>query len=708
MKAQELKRKNVTLIIIVTIWFIISNINFANIDMLSNNEASNNNGVTKKGGIAFRTDDNWKSDDFYALADTFSNYNAKYSLALNLGASEFDDVSYQDSIAFLQTLGVEIMDHTPNHRTNYFETKFDSLEYVNTVSSTPINGIDHIIKISDSTHKICLAFQDADTTKALRSGTCDINKDTLTGSFSNFTYFDDIYLYFPTLNTLVFIKSIYSNKTKIIVKDLWEDSIDLGTQLNIPYFNFTRANIELTIVGITVLASETQKLADEYEFATQIVSWVQPGGRHPVISMAELSQALTPLGYTAGASFGEVQSLKSFNEYDPSDIKKFGMQWEDFNEDHSDRSLRELKTQISDGIAKHNVLIGHNHFYTLTGSNNYVTKTEYYDRVGKLLAWADSNSIDVKTYSEWAEKLYKESPDPYENIFPPLNVNYDDSVDAKNPNGVPDGYYPKNWDHGVWTKELDPENPNVDNYCYAADSWSSRIFLVQDLAGIYKGENEFKIWVKGHPTDSIKIIFSFPYNAYSSLEYLIPVTSSSWMQYSLLNSTNSITPLDIPVDVSRMNVEVRIKYHNPANDSLKVTEMYLAKKKPELQANLTIQLEGAYEGGSEMDVESGFFNNIPMDQPFDVSPWDFNDDVDDLTSIPSDVIDWVLVELRNNTTATSIETRKAAFVNEDGEIVNLDGNQFTIEVAEGNYYIVIHQRNHLPIMSKTEVLFSLN
>ena len=71
----------------------------------------------------------------------------------------------------------------------------------------------------------------------------------------------------------------------------------------------------------------------------------------------------------------------------------------------------------------------------------------------------------------------------------------------------------------------------------------------------------------------------------------------------------------------------------------------------------------------------------------------------------SDIVDWVLVELRVGT-ATSAGMR-AAFLKNDGTIVDLDGTS-PVEfdgISSGNYYIVVKHRNHLAVMSQILLLY---
>ncbi len=69
----------------------------------------------------------------------------------------------------------------------------------------------------------------------------------------------------------------------------------------------------------------------------------------------------------------------------------------------------------------------------------------------------------------------------------------------------------------------------------------------------------------------------------------------------------------------------------------------------------------------------------------------------------TDVLDWVLLELRDATTPATVVMRRATFIREDGRIVDLDGvsDASFKTVADGNYFLVIRHRNHLGIRSAT-------
>ena len=73
------------------------------------------------------------------------------------------------------------------------------------------------------------------------------------------------------------------------------------------------------------------------------------------------------------------------------------------------------------------------------------------------------------------------------------------------------------------------------------------------------------------------------------------------------------------------------------------------------------------------------------------------------------VVDWVLVELRNPNAPSTVVAQRAAFVQQDGTLVETDGSNTSIsfqDVAAGNYFVSIKHRNHLAIRSGAPIDFS--
>ncbi len=133
-----------------------------------------------------------------------------------------------------------------------------------------------------------------------------------------------------------------------------------------------------------------------------------------------------------------------------------------------------------------------------------------------------------------------------------------------------------------------------------------------------------------------------------------------------------------------------------------VAHRLLAPVIHEISLDVKVILEGAFNG-SDMDPFTG--SGMPLSQPYNNSPFNYPGD-ESVIEIPSGVVDWMLVELRDaaspaTATGAKIIERKAAFLKDDGSVVDIDGFsnlQFSLPVSDSLYIVVFH-RNHLAIIS---------
>ncbi|WKZ71247.1 MAG: choice-of-anchor D domain-containing protein [Melioribacteraceae bacterium] len=124
--------------------------------------------------------------------------------------------------------------------------------------------------------------------------------------------------------------------------------------------------------------------------------------------------------------------------------------------------------------------------------------------------------------------------------------------------------------------------------------------------------------------------------------------------------------------------------------------------KENIVINAKVFLEGPYNAGTMQ----ASLTNIPLSQPYNAAPWNYVG-TESVEEIPVDVVDWVLIELRSNTT-TAIN-KYACFLKTDGSIVDLTGTGLiNFPENSGNYYLVIHHRNHLSIMSQSALSLNTN
>jgi len=128
--------------------------------------------------------------------------------------------------------------------------------------------------------------------------------------------------------------------------------------------------------------------------------------------------------------------------------------------------------------------------------------------------------------------------------------------------------------------------------------------------------------------------------------------------------------------------------------------------------NLTANLEGPFEvTNMKTGLNPGL---IPNNQIYNTAPWNYSGS-ESFGAIPNgNVVDWVLVEIRETAGSAASATpgtmiaRQAALLLSNGDIVGTDGLSKLILGATitNNLYVVIWHRNHLGIMSSVPLTLS--
>ena len=127
----------------------------------------------------------------------------------------------------------------------------------------------------------------------------------------------------------------------------------------------------------------------------------------------------------------------------------------------------------------------------------------------------------------------------------------------------------------------------------------------------------------------------------------------------------------------------------------------------DIDLTLNVYLEGPFQV-TEMTTHLNNLDLIPVSQPYSSSPWNYSG-TESVVSIPTNAVDWVLIELRESAGDASAATsemminRQAAFIMNDGSVKGLDGiqNLHFVLSLHNNLYIVIYHRNHLPVITAT-------
>jgi uncharacterized protein (TIGR02145 family) len=169
----------------------------------------------------------------------------------------------------------------------------------------------------------------------------------------------------------------------------------------------------------------------------------------------------------------------------------------------------------------------------------------------------------------------------------------------------------------------------------------------------------------------------------------------SWANYPIPDATKSPC-----IDAGDPDPQ----YNDPDGTRNDMGAFYFPTNTNAIQLNLKVFLEGPFNG---TDMDTDLYGDIPLSQPFNTAPWNYSG-TENVVSIPNnDVVDWMLIELRETTgdsstaySSTMIE-RQAVFVLNDGAITGLDGisnPEFDVNITQ-NLFVVLWHRNHIGIMS---------
>ncbi len=127
-------------------------------------------------------------------------------------------------------------------------------------------------------------------------------------------------------------------------------------------------------------------------------------------------------------------------------------------------------------------------------------------------------------------------------------------------------------------------------------------------------------------------------------------------------------------------------------------------------ARIKVILEGAYDASSGM-MRADLGALLPLEQPFNRPPWNYAG-TELLSNIPNNMVDWILLEVRDANNNNQILAQKAAILLNDGDIVdntrNYKGVRFDNLDASLSYHFVVRTRNHLAVISETAIMAAPN
>ena len=244
-----------------------------------------------------------------------------------------------------------------------------------------------------------------------------------------------------------------------------------------------------------------------------------------------------------------------------------------------------------------------------------------------------------------------------------------------------------------WTKDLELVGVEVTGIIYKPD------VNFGSTGGIISGNDTISL---GNSTGPLNLSL---YNG-NILTWQRKINNGDWSD--ILGTTGLDVFEETPTVTGLCKYRVKVQYNSCPevfSDSLEL------KVVTTIELNLKIYLEGAY-ASQQMLTTLNSSGLLPLFQPYNIPPWYYNGG-ENVSDIPNtEIVDWILVEIRETegdaSSATNEKTVgvKAGFLLNNGQITDINGSSkltFTSAFID-NHFIIIWHRNHLGIISSQPIL----
>ena len=168
------------------------------------------------------------------------------------------------------------------------------------------------------------------------------------------------------------------------------------------------------------------------------------------------------------------------------------------------------------------------------------------------------------------------------------------------------------------------------------------------------------------------------------------------------NIAGQCAPLHIYRDVEYLPAQNKIRF---GADGRGLWEFSIST--PPIAVKATALLQGCYnQTTGNMNTNLRNNNLLPNAQPFNNPPWNYYGS-ETANTLPTNAVDWVLLEVRNANAPYDLIAQKAAILLANGSIKDPDASNNEVQIAGltagNNYRLSIKTRNHLAILSSQAI-----
>lgn len=193
--------------------------------------------------------------------------------------------------------------------------------------------------------------------------------------------------------------------------------------------------------------------------------------------------------------------------------------------------------------------------------------------------------------------------------------------------------------------------------------------------------------------------------------------SSSLISSSqLLSSSSVMLGSSISSNIVSSSSTVSISSSQVSSSTISSSSSYISSSQSNNNPTLSVKvnLSANYNNGTkQMSNEFRSRNMMPLSQPYNQAPFNYSglEAYVNAQSIPTDAVDWVIVEIKD-LNKNSVIT-KALILKQNGYVVDTNGSQnialSTFTPPQGyNYQVVVRHRNAIAIATNQNINFSSN
>lgn len=519
----------------------------------------------KLGGVCFRFDDYQNPANIQQMRALFNKYGYKFTYAVNMGLGElYNDTAFWNVLKQMETDGHEIADQSPSDCSHYFDTK--TPEQAQAFANRP--GVDHVSIVTGSFNRVCLKYQILNANGAGDEGKVDISGNRIisksAGEFAwsklNNGRFTS-HLYFPTIGKLVTMYDIKNANAAdvdtIFVKSFWKEDITLTNSSNVSFKKLTPYDLSIEKEGLQTMTEFTFKIFEAHNLKYP-VSFIHPGGSHPYVDRQVLKDAFEPFGYKGGAAYP--YEKRGISYYNPKSLNQFSLQGGDITPENN--TIDECKKWIAEYNAKNTIVVSINHFTSLGAVYSF---PQMLLNLEQILIWCKANGIAVKTYKEWNSYYADGFFDQTDDIFPPLQNDFDKD-------GAPDGLT-------LGASGLIDTINGVTyskNVCFKVSTNGTSLFSTFKIYGLNRGKNTLYLSTKGglSTNDYLNLVINLP-----------ELGISKYVNVATNTTAYTERAVDIEVPNGATYINLSINYYTQTGQRVYVSGIKLkSAKKPSFKA----------------------------------------------------------------------------------------------------------------------------